>query len=84
MHEQELTKLRVLEWLHVLPAYPKEIALTNQDVDQLSIKYISHDNTEVNWIAPDGPWCFLESNPDLLDLKRSTGTSMDIFIRGWG
>ena len=84
MHEQELTYLRVLEWLHDLPADPKETILTIQGVDQKSIKYISHDNTESNWVAPDGPLRIPESNLDLLDFERSTGTSMDNFVRGVG
>ena len=33
-HEQELTNLRVLKWLHDLPADPKETILTIQDVDK--------------------------------------------------
>ena len=52
---QKLTNLRVLEWLHDLPTDPKETILTIQDVDKDGIKYISHDNTESNWVAPDGP-----------------------------
>ena len=52
-HEQELTNLRVLEWLHDLPTDPKEKILTIQDVDKDGVKYISHDNTESNWVAPD-------------------------------
>ena len=71
MDEQELTKLPVLEWLHDLPADPKETILTIQDVDQNS-KYVSHNNTESNWVAPDGPLRVPESNLDLLDLGRST------------
>ena len=45
MHDQELKNLRVFEWLHDLPADPKETVLKIQDVEQNSIKYISHDNT---------------------------------------
>ena len=82
MHEQELMKLRVLEWLHDQPANPKNAILTSQDVDQTSIKYMSHDNTESNWVAPDGPLRVPESNLDLLDSERSTGTSMDFFAQG--
>ena len=37
-HEQELTNMRVLEWLHDLPADPKETILTIRDVDKDSIK----------------------------------------------
>ena len=58
--------------------------MTIQDVDQTSIKYISHDITGSNWVAPDGPLRVPESNPDLLDPGRSTGTSMDIFVRAVG
>ena len=83
-HEQELTNLRVLEWLHDLPTDPKETILTIQDVDRDGVKYISHDNTESNWVAPDGPLRVPQSNLGLLDFGRSTGTSMDIFVREWG
>ena len=83
-HEQELTNLRVLEWLHDLPTDPKETILTIQDVDKDGIKYVSHDNTESNWVAPDGPLRVPQSNLDLLDFGRSTRTSMDIFVRGVG
>ena len=47
-HEQELTNLRVLEWLHDLPTDPKETILMIQDVDKDGMKYVSHDNTESN------------------------------------
>ena len=83
-HEQELTNLRVLEWLHDLPTDPKETILTIQDVDKDGIKYVSHDNTESNWVASDGPLRVPQSNLDLLDFGQSTGTSMDIFVRGVG
>ena len=45
----------MLEWLHDRPANPKETISTVQDVDKDGIKYVSHDNTESNWVAPDGP-----------------------------
>ena len=83
-HEQEFTNLRVLEWLHDLPADPKETILTIQDVDKDGIKYVSHDNTESNSVAPDGPLRIPQSILDLLDFGRSTGTSMDIFVRRVG
>ena len=38
MHDQELTNLRVLEWLYDLPADPKETILTIQGIEQNSIK----------------------------------------------
>ena len=81
-HEQELTNLRVHEWLDDLPQDPKETILTIQDVDKDGIKYVSHDNTESNWVAPDGPLRVPQSKFDLLDFGQSTGTSMAIFVRG--
>ena len=69
---------------------PRSASRTKRDhfddsrVDQNSIKYISHDNTESNWVAPEGPLHVPESNLDLLDFGRSTGTSMVIFVRGVG
>ena len=70
-HEQELTNLRVLEWLHDLPTDPKETILTIQDVDKDGIKYVSHDNTESNWVAPDGPLRVPQSNLNLLGLTHT-------------
>ena len=93
-HEQDLTNLRLLEWLHDLPADPKEAILTIQEVDKDGIKYVSHDNAESNWVAPEGPLRVMMSlqmarilarpNFYLLDFGQSTGTSMDVFIRGEG
>ena len=81
-HEHEITNFRVLEWLHDLPADPKETILTIQDVNKGGIKYVSHENTESNWVAPDGPLRVPQSNLDLLDFGPSTGNSMEIFVRG--
>ena len=84
MHEHEFTNLRVIDWLNDLPADPKKRMLKIQDIDQISIKYTSHDNIESNWIAPDGPSCVPESNLDLIDPKQSAGRRW-IFLSGeWG
>ena len=83
-HEQELTNLRVLQWLHELSADPKETVLAMQDMDQSRIKYISYDSTEGNWVPTDGSLSVPESNLDLLDCGRSTETSMDILVQGVG
>ena len=83
-HERELTNLRVLEWLHDMSADPKETILTIQFVGKYGIKYVSHDNTESNWVAQHGPLRVPQSNFHLLDFGQSTGTSMDIFVRGGG
>ena len=73
--EQDLTNLRVLECLHDLPVDPKETVLTIQELDQSSIKSINRDNTESNWVAPDGLLCVPESKLDLLDPEKTTETS---------
>ena len=39
-YEQDLTNLRVLEWLSVMTSDPKETSVTIQDVDRESMKYI--------------------------------------------
>ena len=36
--------------------------LTIQVVDKDGTKYVSHDNIESNWVAPDGPLPVPESN----------------------
>ena len=41
---------------------PKKNAI--QDVDETSIKQISHENAESNWIAPNGPLFDPKSNVD--------------------
>ena len=57
-HEQELTNLRVLE-----------VDKGCQDVDKDGIKHVSHDKTESNWVAPDGPLRVPQSNLDLLGFR---------------
>ena len=84
MHENDLTNLRVLEWHYNLTANPKETLLVIQEVGQISIDYISHDNTESNWVAPNGPSRGPEFNHDLIDSGRLTCTSMVNFVRGVG
>ena len=51
------------------------ISVTATPVSNISV-------TESNWIAPDGPLCVPKFNFDLLDPGRSTGTSIDILVRG--
>ena len=61
-YEQDLTNLRVLEWLNEMTSDPKEIKVTIQDVDREGMQYI---NTEL--LIP-------ASNLDLISGMRSTGT----------
>ena len=83
-HEQELTNLRVLEWLHDPLTELEETILTSQDVDKDSIKHVSHDNTESNWVAPDRPLYVPGSNLDLLDFGQSTGRRWILLSGEWG
>ena len=59
---------------------PEETSVTIQDVDRESMKYIKterDDNQEGQLLIP-------ASNLDLIPGMQSTGTSMDIFVRGVG
>ena len=38
-YKQEMTNLRVLEWLKEMTSYPKETSVRIQDVDRESMKY---------------------------------------------
>ena len=82
--EQELTNYLVLEWLHDLPADPKETILTIQDVDKDGIKYVSHDNTESNWVAPDGPLRVPQSNSICSFLRDRPGRRWMFLSVEWG
>ena len=41
-YQEELTNLRVLEWLNEMTSGPKTTSVTIQDVDRESIKYITN------------------------------------------
>ena len=83
-YEQELTNLRVLEWLKGMTSDPKETSVTIQDVDLESMKYRKTEREDPSWAAQEGQLLILASNLDLIFGMRSTGTSMDIFFRGVG
>ena len=83
-YEQELTNLRVLEWLKGMTSDPKETSVTIQDVDLESMKYRKTEREDPSWAAQEGQLLILASNLDLIFGTRSTGTSMDIFFRGVG
>ena len=69
-YEQDLTNLRVLEWLNEMTSDPEETSVTIQDESEES--------------AQEGQLLIPASNLDLIPGMRSTGTSMDIFVRGVG
>ena len=83
-YEQELTNLRVLEWLNEMTSHPMETSVTIQDVDRESMKYIKTERDDPSWAAQEGQLLIPISNLDLISLMRSTGTSMNIFVRGVG
>ena len=81
-YKQELTNLRVLEWLNEMSSDPKETSVTIQDVDRESMKYIKNDRENPSWAAQEGQLIIPLSNRNLVSGRRSTGTSMVIFVRG--
>ena len=83
-YEQDLTNLRVLEWLNEMTSDPKETTVTIQDVDRESIKYIKAEREDPSWAAQEGRLLIPASNLNLIPGMRSTGTSMDIFVWGVG
>ena len=81
-NEQDLTNLRVLEWLNEMTSNPKETSITIQDVDRESIKYMKTEREDPSWAAQEGRLLIPAFNLDLIPGMRSTaGTSMDIFVR---
>ena len=63
---------------------PKEASVTIQDVDRESIKYMKTEREDPSWAAQEGRLLISAFNIDLIPGMRSTGTSMDIFVRGVG
>ena len=83
-YEQDLTNLRVLEWLNEMTSDPEEPSVTIQDVDRESMKYRKTEQDDPSWAAQEGQLLIRASNLDLISGMRSTGTSMDNFVRGVG
>ena len=50
-YEQDLTNLRVLEWLNEMTSDPKETSVTIRDVDRESMKYRKTERDEPSWAA---------------------------------
>ena len=83
-YKQELTNLRVLEWLNKMTSDPRETSVRIQDVERESMKYRKTEREDPSWAAQEGRLLIPSSNLDLISGMRSTGTSMDIFVRGVG
>ena len=83
-YEKDLTNLRVLEWLNEITSDPNKTSVTIQDVDRESMKYMKTERYDPSWAAQERQLLIPASNLDLISGMRSTGTSMDIFVRGVG
>ena len=80
IERRENTNLRVLDWMHNLETDERE-AQNIQRVDVSATKHVKTGNPLFGWIATDRP---LEIPPDDLNPALSTGTSINIFVRGVG
>ena len=77
---RENTNLRILEWMRDVKSKGDE----GQSIQQVDVSAERHVKTEdplFSWTATDRP---LELPPDNLDPASSTGTSINIFVRGVG
>ena len=81
-YEEDLTNLRVLEWLNEMTSDPKETSVTIQDVDRESMEYIKTERDDPSWAAHEEQLLIPASNLNLISGMRSTGTSMNFFVRG--
>ena len=81
--------LKRFEWLGMKKACEKWVTacLSCQqvkDVDRESMKYRKTERDDPSWAAQEGQLLIPASNLDLISGMQSTGTSMDIFVRGVG
>ena len=63
---------------------PKGDQCHDSRIDRGSMKYMKSEREDPSWAAQEGGLLILASNFDLISGMRSTGTSMDIFVRGVG
>ena len=63
---------------------PTETSVTIRDGDRGILKYVKTEGDGPSWAAQEGPLLIPASNLDLISGMRSTGRSMDIFVRGVG
>ena len=80
IERRENTNLRVLEWMHNLETDERE-AQNIQQVDVSALKHVKTGNPLFGWTATDQP---LEIPPYNLNPAPSTGTSINVFVRGVG
>ena len=73
-YEQDLTNLRVLEWLNEMTTDAKKTSVTIQDVERESMKYIKTESDDPSWATQEGQLLIPASKIDLISCMRSTGT----------
>ena len=73
-----------MEWLNEMTSDPKETSVTIQIVNRESIKDIKTERDDPSWAAQQGQLLIPASNVGLISGMRSTGTSIDTFVRGVG
>ena len=83
-YEQDLMNLRVVERLNEMTSDPKETSVTIQGVDRGSMRHAKTERNDPSWATQEGPLLIPASKLDLISGIRSTGMSMDIFVRGVG
>ena len=72
--------MRILEWMSDVKSKSDE-EQSIQQVDMSSEKHVKTNDPLFGWTTTDRP---LEIPPDILDPAASTGTSINIFVRGVG
>ena len=80
VERRENTNLRILEWMREVRSQEDE-GLSIQQIDVSAEKHVKTEDPLFGWTAIDRP---LEIPPDNLDSASSTGTSINIFVRGVG
>ena len=72
--------MRILEWMRDVKDESRE-GQSIQQVDVSSASYMKEEDPLFGWTATDRP---LDIPPDNSDPTTSTGTSINIFVRGVG
>ena len=65
-YEQDLTNLRVLEWLSEMTSNPKDTSVTIRDADRESMKYIKTEKKLPSWAAQEGQLVIPASSLDFI------------------
>ena len=80
IERRENMNLRILEWMSEVKSEEDE-GLSIQQVDVSAEQHVKTEDPLSGWTATDRP---LKIPPDNLDPASSTGTSINIFVRGGG